>query len=216
MTCEPVNSAFQKIFPVATLVMVDMCKSNLPRGLKRAPAGTVLQNCRCALSFARRFGWPVAHVRSSQDAGRAGISYETIGGFEPARADALFERRTLSCYSSPYFGSVIRETAGAAVIAGFLGPGGALSTVADAIQVGDRITVLSDATLDNISNRIFAEPVISLLRAYTTFNISVLTTAAWLRSVEEIPANIAKALPTTTKLKSAGRRRAAEGDGAII
>lgn len=186
MTCALDGRVFEGTLPISTLVLVDMCKANLPRGLRRSPAGTVVQNCRRALSVARFFGWRVAHVRSTNVL-ELGAS-ASISGFEPDRLDAKFERRALSCYSSPYFQSVMRETAGSFVLAGFLGEGGALATVADSIQYGDNVTLLADASLDDASSRAFTGQVLSLLATHTALGFNVVSTSGWLRMVEVLGA----------------------------
>lgn len=182
MTYAPKSSAFRVPPPVTTLVLVDMVRGNLPKGLKRSPASTVVQNCRRAVSIARRLGWPVAHVRSA-----SGLIFDgpspTIAGFEPLRMDAVFERRALSCYSSPYFSSVMRGAGGAFVLGGFLGEGGALSTIADSIQHGDHITILADGSLDEISRRVFTEQVMELLTAHTSLGFTLTSTFSWIKAM---------------------------------
>lgn len=191
MTCEP-NIGFGHAFPLATLVLVDMCKANLTsaQGLQRSAASGILLGCRAALAFARKIGCPVAFVSGSGHGTDDGIPSPWIKGFVPERMDALFQRRTVSCYSSPYFADAMRETAGAIVLAGFLGQGGCLATGADALLAGHRLTCLSDATLDDVSDRVFDDTAIRLLRAFTTFDIRVLSTSAWMRSVEEFSITI--------------------------
>ena len=188
MTCEPRHSAFhQKVLPASTLVLVDLCKANLPKGLQRSPGSTIVQNCHQALLVARRLGWRVAHVRSAEALGNGGNS-PSISGFEPDRADAMFERRTLSCYSSPYFQSVMQETGGSFVLAGFLGNGGALATLADSVRLGDQVTLLLDASLDDASRRVFTEQVVAQLSAYVALGFNLVTTFTWLRAMEAVSA----------------------------
>ncbi len=210
MTCMPASSAFQKSLPISTLVLIDMCKPNLPQGLKRAPGGTILQNCRRALSFARLHGWRVAHVRS-EHALLPG-SDQSIAGFEPERIDPKFERRALSCYSSPYFQSVMRETGGSYVLAGFLGDGGGLATLADTLLYGDSVTLLADASLDEVSRRVFSEPVLSLLTTHTSLRFNVVSTSAWLRALEGIGAGAMMRTSRTEKHAAQRQRRIAGGE----
>lgn len=190
MTYQPVDKRFSNVFPLATLVLADMRKANLSsaHGLQRSAAAGILYNCRAALAFARKIGWPVAFVSGSGEAAKTPSSNEWIKGFEPQRMDALFERRSMSCYSSPYFAEGVWGNGGAAVLAGFLGRGGCLSTAADALFAGHGVTFLSDATMDGVSDRAFDESAIRLLRAFTKFDIRVLPTSAWMRTVERFPA----------------------------
>ncbi|MDE2135338.1 MAG: isochorismatase family protein [Alphaproteobacteria bacterium] len=192
MTCEPGNNCFRNAFPLATLVLVDMRKANLlsTQGLTHAEMAGILTNCRGALAYARKMGFPIAFVRGAGDSRATNQSNEWIKGFEPQRLDAIFDRRGASCYSSPYFADGMRETGGAVVLAGFLGRGGCLSTGADALLAGNHITFLSDATKDDVSDRALNESAIGLLRAFTSFDIRVLSTGAWIRSVEEFPISI--------------------------
>jgi nicotinamidase-related amidase len=192
MTCEPRSDRFSTPFPLATLVLVDMRRENLSstHGFRRSVAAGVLSNCRAALAFARRMEWPVAFVSGSGDAADPCQSSALIKGFEPQRLDALFDRRSVSCYSGPYFEEGIQQSGGAAVLAGFLGRGGCLSTGADALLAGHRVTFLSDATMDDLSDRAFNASVVHLLRAFTNFDVRVLSTSAWIRSVEEFPISI--------------------------
>lgn len=194
MTCEPGNSRFHNSFPLATLVLVDMRKANLSstQSFSHAKIAGILTNCRVALAYARKMGFPVAFVRGASDTRSADQSKEWIKGFEPQRLDALFDRRGASCYSSPYFEEGMREGGGAVVLAGFLGHGGCLSTGADALLAGHSVTFLSDATLDDVSDRAFDETAIRLLRAFTTFDIAMLTTSAWIKTVEQYPVAVDK------------------------
>lgn len=189
MTYQPVNNRFSNVFPLATLVLVDMRKANLSsaQGLQHSAAAGILHNCRASLAFARKIGWPVAFVAGSGVVADAS-SNEWIKGFEPQRMDALFERRSMSCYSSPYFAEGVWGNGGAVVFAGFLGRGGCLSTAADALFAGHGVTFLSDATMDGVSDRAFDESAIRLLRAFTKFDIRVLPTSAWMKTVEQVPA----------------------------
>jgi nicotinamidase-related amidase len=176
------NSSIQNAIPFATLVLVDMRKINLPNGLTRKKAYTVVQNCRAALCVARQLGLPVAHVRNALGSEQTGN--ESICGFEPQASEAVLERRGPSCYSSPYFADVIRQTSGVTFIAGFFGDGGALATIADAVQTLDHMTLLWDASLDDVSTPVFSGPILSLCQRYTQFRFDVCPTAAWLKSVE--------------------------------
>ena len=188
MTCEPHKAPFTNAFPLATLVLVDMKRSSLASamGLGRADIAGILSNCRSALAYARKIGWPVAFVCGSGDTAADRVN-EWIKGFEPQRSDALFYRHSGSCYSSPYFEQGMQEAGSSVVFAGFLGRGGCLSTGADAFLVGQRVTFLSDATLDEATSYALGESAARLLRAFTTFDIDIVTTGAWIRTIERAP-----------------------------
>jgi len=188
MTCEPHKDRFINAFPLATLVLVDMRKDCLSSvmSLRRSDIAGILSNCRAALAHARRIGWPVAFVRRGRNCA-ADQSGEWIKGFEPQRSEALFDQRNGSCYSSPYFAQGVKEAGGSVVLAGFLGSGGCLSTCADAFLAGQRMVFLSDATLDDVSRRMFDEPSARLLRTFTSFDIATLTTSAWIKATVQFP-----------------------------
>lgn len=131
-------------------------------------------------------------MRGAGESQAADQSNEWIKGFEPQQLDPLFDRRRASCYSSPYFEEGMRESGGAVVLAGFLGRGGCLSTGVDALLAGHRVTFLSDATLDDVSDRAFDETTIRLLRAFTTFDVAMLTTGRWINIIERFPVSIDK------------------------
>ena len=118
MTCEPGADRFNGAFPFATLVLVDMKKKVLSaaQGLGHPDVAGILTNCRAALAYARRIGLPLAFVRSG--GGNCDEAGDWINGFEPQRSEALFDRRSSSCYSSPYFKEGMRESGGVVVIAG--------------------------------------------------------------------------------------------------
>jgi nicotinamidase-related amidase len=160
-----------------------MRKAHIPTGLTRNKACTVVKNCRLALSLARHVGWPVIHVRNSATNDKT--INRSITGFEPEATEAVLEREKCSCYSSPYFADLIRQTSGNIVIMGFFGSGGVLATVADAVQTSDYVTLLWDASLDEQSAPIFSGPVLSLFQRYTTLRFSVRTTAEWLDLVRD-------------------------------
>jgi nicotinamidase-related amidase len=150
--------------------------------LTQERAFTVLKNCRLALGLARRLGWPVAHVRNAAGSDRAGS--ETIAGFEPGPLESVLERRGPSCYTSPFFAEVVRQTGGIAVVSGFFGSGGVLATIADAVQSLDQLTLLLDASLDEESSAMFSGQMLSFLQRYTRFQFSALTTRSWIETVE--------------------------------
>jgi nicotinamidase-related amidase len=192
VTCLPNSQRFDSRFPLATLALVDIRKQGNPSadGLCSSDSAGILANCRTALAFARRMGWPVAFVRSlTADPGEP-LSNEWIGGFEPQQLDPVFDRRGTSCYSSPYFEDAVGQTAGAVVLAGFLGHGGCMSTAADAFQAGHRVTFLTDATLDDAADRAVDASMLQHLRTFAKFDISAVTTAAWIRAIEDFPVAI--------------------------
>jgi nicotinamidase-related amidase len=187
MTFQPDRRLFQPKMAIGTLVLVDMHRSYLTGsdGLRRCPVASIIANCRLALSAARRSAWHVAFVCG--DGANTPRCQGWLRGFEPQRSDAIFDRRSPSCYSSPYFSGAVDSNGSAIVIAGFLGEGGCLSTAADAIMAGHGITFLTDAIKDHTSVGLFGGSAIQLLRNFTTLDIAALPSADWSRQVAVPP-----------------------------
>lgn len=189
MTCEPFASRFELPPQPATLVLVDMRRSHLAgmEGLRGSPKATVLANCRLALRAARQCGWNVAFVRGDGSEAGYGTTGDWIKGFEPERQDAIFDRRNLSCYSSPYFAEAIDTNGGAAVLAGFFGAGACLATSVDAIRARQGLTFLSDATEDNVAKGFLSGNAVQLLQHFTRLDIATQACAAWVRDLVRGP-----------------------------
>lgn len=127
----------QRVTPV--LVLLDMHE-----GLGDAPA--VLEKCGALLARARSEGWAIAFVRQirfSSD-GHA-LSPRWLAGFEPRRADMIFDRHRPSCYANADFADAMSDAGGAFALAGFFGNIAGLSTLSDAFHHGHRVTFLFDA-----------------------------------------------------------------------
>lgn len=190
MSCEPDLHGGEAIFPFATLVLVDMrhnhCGSSPCPLIGDAVAASVLENCRIALRFARRSRWQVAFVCGSCGLA-ASDTRPWIDGLEPHRLDALFDRRSVSCYSSPLFASAMADNGGAILVAGFLGTGGMLATAMDAALAGHRIGFLSDAVRDPVVETAFGPEAVRLHRMLAGIGAGLTTTLAWTRSVERFP-----------------------------
>jgi len=189
MTCEPFASRFELPPQPATLVLVDMRRSHLAgvEGLRGSSKATVLANCRLALAAARQRGWNVAFVRGDGSQDGYGLAGEWIKGFEPGRQDAIFDRRNLSCYSSPYFAEAIDTNGGAAVLAGFFGDGACLATSVDAIRARQGLIFLNDATEDNVAKGFLAGNAVQLLQHFTRLDIATQASAAWVRDLAQGP-----------------------------
>lgn len=165
-----------------TLVLVDLDQRHLRTGagLDRATLAGVVAHCRKALAHARQNGYPVVHFRG--DGWGKTRQTEWIKGFEPLRSEAIFERRNNSCYSSPYFEEAMNANGRNLVMAGFLGRGGCLSTAADAVVSGHRVTFLKDAVFDEVAAQMIGAPLLALLAAFTKVEISAATTHNWTKA----------------------------------
>jgi nicotinamidase-related amidase len=72
------------------------------------------------------------------------------------------------------------------VLAGFVGRGGSLATVSDALLAGHRVTLLMDATHDAECKRAFEPSLLALLAAYTKFDLRAMTTGSWIGSTNPL------------------------------
>lgn len=180
----------EAIFPFATLVLVDMRADHLKTSpLPSCIAGSsaaVVSNCREALRFARAAGRPVAFVRGSGKAvGAEGGDW--IDGFAPLRLEAVFDRKSPSCYSSLCFADAVSENGGAALIAGFLGAGGMLACGLDAMVAGQRVGFLIDAVCDQHADQAFGADAVRLHQALAKIGVGLTTTFAWMRMAGRLP-----------------------------
>jgi len=165
-------------------VLVDPCHHRLKnrRGLSHGDIAGVLAHCRAALVHARAMGMAVAFVRDGANP-RVGSNSDWIKGFEPERSDMIFERRALSCYANAYF-EEIAKASGELVVAGFPGAGGCLSTAADAVRAGTRITFLEDATVDGESAKALGAFSLARISVLTKFEIYSTGTHEWIASTK--------------------------------
>jgi nicotinamidase-related amidase len=174
--------SFANARALPVIALVDLCHHRLRnrRGLSHGDIAGILAHCRAALVHARTMGMAVAFVRDGANP-RAGSNSDWIKGFEPERSDMIFERRAASCYANPYFDEVARAS-GELVLAGFPGPGGCLSTAADAVRAGTRITFLDDATVDGESARALDAFSLARITALTKFEVYTIGTHKWIAS----------------------------------
>jgi nicotinamidase-related amidase len=174
--------SFANARALPVMVLVDPCHHRLRnrRGLSHGDIAGILAHCRAALVHARSIGMAVAFVRDGANP-RVGSNSDWIRGFEPGRSDMIFERRAVSCYANPYF-EEIAKTSGELVFAGFPGPGGCLSTAADAVRAGTRITFLEDATVDGESADALGTLSLARISMLTKFEVYSTHTQKWIAS----------------------------------
>ncbi|HWA91419.1 MAG TPA: isochorismatase family protein [Rhizomicrobium sp.] len=175
MAIEFQRDHFENSATLPLLVIVDPRASHLASGsgLDRATGAGIVSRCRAALGFARSFGLAVSIVR--------GETGPWIKGLEPLRHDILIERRGRSCYANEFFDEVAQAAGGEIALAGFVGDGGCLATVADALCAGHRVTILQDATCDGVSS-LFSEAHLAALRRFTRLDVRTATAGAWIAS----------------------------------
>jgi len=131
----------------STLVLVDMHHEGARR-FESFNTGAIA-NCRAALKHARSCGFQVAFTRRIKlpESLWAAPAYPAwIEGFEPTRADMIFDREMPSCYANENFAEMVDRIGGIYVIAGLFGEGACLSTAIDAFHRDHRITFLADAS----------------------------------------------------------------------
>ena len=170
---------------IPTLVLLDLQQEYIasPRLYSIPQAEEALENCRLALTHARRVGLPVAFLRMI---GRSPffnpvLSYSNwIPGFEPLTSEMVFERSKPSCYANREFAHAMTEGGGHFVLAGFSGEAGCLATAVEAFHQGHRVTYLADASASLGLNQIPAptvhETVMQLIGLYG----EVTTTQDWI------------------------------------
>src|SRR5262249_18292022 len=105
-----------------------------------------LDNCMAAIRHARKIGLPIAFTRQTERKGSAKNAHSPwIAGFEPNRADMVFERQQPSCYVNQLFDDIVSRVGGFA-IAGLVAEETCLATAIDASSRGHHVTFLRDAS----------------------------------------------------------------------
>lgn len=149
---------------IPTLVLLDMQQEYIasPRLYSIPDAEVALENCRLALTHARRIGLPIAFLRMIDKSPffNPALSYSSwIAGFEPLTSEMVFERSKPSCYANREFAHAMTEGGGHFVLAGFSGEAGCLATAVEAFHRGHRVTYLTDASASHGLNQIAAPSV---------------------------------------------------------
>jgi nicotinamidase-related amidase len=166
------------------LVLVDLQQEYVAgsRLMALPHADRALANCRAALDHARSKGFPVAFLRQvSRSAyfNPATAFSGWIRGFEPTRADMVFERESPSCYSSALFAQFMDGCGGHFALAGFAGETACLSTAIDAFHRKHRFSYLADASashgLDELSAADVQKAVTGIVGVYG----EIVTTRGW-------------------------------------
>jgi nicotinamidase-related amidase len=170
---------------IPTLVLLDLQQEYVasPRLFSIPEAEQALENCRVALTHARRMGFPVAFLRM---VGRSPffnpvLSYSNwIPGFEPLTSEMVFERSKPSCYANREFSHAMSEGGGHFVLAGFSGEAGCLATAVEAFHRGHSVTYLADASASLGLNRIPAPTVHETVAQLIGLYGEVTTTRSWI------------------------------------
>ena len=177
-------SEFREWRGAPMLVLVD-----LHQNLSQDPVADVdltraLANCRIALAHARARGLPVAFFRQVETPKFLGAAVRIpswIEGFEPRRADMVFDRVLPSCYASPEFVEMTSYTGGNCVIAGLFGESSCLSTMVDAFHRGQSVTYLADASASRAADGISSESMHNAITTIASLYGKVAATQKWIR-----------------------------------
>lgn len=175
--------ADQSLIP--TLVLLDMQQEYIasPRLYSIPDAAAALENCRRALTHARRIGLPVAFLRmiDSSPFFNPALSYSSwIAGFEPLTSEMVFERSKPSCYANREFAHAMTEGGGHFVLTGFSGEAGCLATAVEAFHRGHHVTYLADASASLKLNQIPAAQVHQAVTELIGLYAEVTTTQSWI------------------------------------
>ena len=177
--------SYSNVSRIPTLVLLDLQQEYIatPRLFSLPEAEAALENCRLALTHARRVGLPVAFLRMIGQSPffNPVLSYSNwISGFEPLTSEMVFERSKPSCYANREFAHAMSEGGGHFVLAGFSGEAGCLATAVDAFHRGHRVTYLADASASHDLDRIAAPTVHETVTQLIGLYGDVTTTRSWL------------------------------------
>jgi nicotinamidase-related amidase len=177
--------SYSNVSLIPTLVLLDLQQEYIasPRLFSLPEAETALENCRRALTHARRVGLPVAFLRMIGQSPffNPALSYSNwISGFEPLTSEMVFERSKPSCYANREFAHAMSEGGGHFVLAGFSGEAGCLATATDAFHRGHRVTYLADASASHDLDRIAAPTVHETVTQLIGLYADVTTTRSWI------------------------------------
>ncbi|MET0709802.1 MAG: isochorismatase family protein [Tardiphaga sp.] len=172
---------------VPIMVFVDMQQEYLasPRLLAIPHIDAALQNCRVLLDHCRRIGLPIAFVRFLDESAffnRASPFARWIDGFEPQRNEMVFERSSPSCYACESFGSLMSQSRGGFVLAGFAGESACLSTLVDAHHRKHKAVFLHDASASHQLDDVPAEDVHRAVAKISGLYGDVYDTSEWIVS----------------------------------
>jgi len=177
--------SYANVSLIPTLVLLDLQQEYVasPRLFSIPDAEEALQNCRLALTHARRMGLPVAFLRMIDRAPyfNPALSYSNwIPGFEPMTSEMVFERSKPSCYANREFAYAMSEGGGHFVLAGFSGEAGCLATAVEAFHRGHQVTYLADASASLRLNQIAASTVHQTVAELICLYGEVTTTRSWI------------------------------------
>jgi nicotinamidase-related amidase len=172
---------------VPIVVFVDLQQEYVaaPRLLAIPEIDRALDNCRTVLEHARRIGLPVAFVRMLSESAffnRATPFVRWIEGFEPHRNEMIFERSSPSCYACEPFSTLMNQSRGGIVLAGFAGESSCLSTLIDAFHRNHKVTYLCDASASHALEEVSADEIHRAVSKISGLYGDVYETDTWIAS----------------------------------
>jgi nicotinamidase-related amidase len=172
---------------VPIVVLVDMQQEYLakPRLMAISEIDQALENCRRVLAHSREIGLPVAFMRLLNESAffnRATPFSRWIEGFEPYRNEMIFERGSPSCYSCEPFATLVNQSRGGIVLAGFAGESACLSTLIDAFHRNHKVTYLCDASASHALDEVSADEIHRAVSKISGLYGDVYETTDWIAS----------------------------------
>jgi nicotinamidase-related amidase len=163
------------------LVMVDLQEKNYEElaADRASDLARSLENCMSAIAHARNMGMPIAFTRHAERPGSIERSAAWISGFEPKRADMVFERQQPSCYANQLFDDVVSRAGGFA-IGGMIADETCLATAIDASHRGHHVTFLNDASVSRSRHDADAQSVHIVTTKAMELFADIATTRNWL------------------------------------
>ena len=177
--------AWHRRLAVPPLLFVEMLDHQLhgPGAHRAEDVRLPLANCVLLLEHARARDWPVGFIMPASHAKRTNEQHLAwIDGFQPRRADMIFEMDGDSGYACAEFSDAITDVGSCFLLAGFCGESICLSTLIDAI--GDRhcAALVEDATCVRQMRGLDMPQSRRALAAIASNYATVLTAQEWLRS----------------------------------
>jgi nicotinamidase-related amidase len=181
---------FKEQARVPTLVLVDLHQAHSSEAevdLRTNDFIAALEQCRAALSHARRHDLPVAFVRhiSPPRSFLANPAYPSwLGDIRPRRSDMIFERAFPSCYASSEFAQMALRSRDL-VLAGLFGETSCLATLMEGYGRGHAFTYLADASVSRGVDSIPPDQMHRSVTAIASIYSDVCSTQAWMRRISQ-------------------------------
>ena len=177
--------AWHRRLAIPPLLFVEMFDYQLhgPGSYRAEDVRLPLANCAMLLEHARSRDRPVGFIFSSPREHRGKESHLAwIDGFQPRRADMIFEMDGDSGYASAEFSDAITSAGSCFALAGFSGEGICLATLIDAVRDRHSAALVEDATCVRQMRGLDMPESHRALAAIARNYATVMTVREWLRS----------------------------------